>query len=89
VLASVGAANRDPAVFQDPDKLDIRRDAGKHLAFGYGGHYCLGAALARMEGEIAVGTLLRRFPNLRLATKKLRWRSGVTFRGLHELSLCF
>ena len=87
LLASVGAANRDPAVFADPDKLDIRRKDNRHLSFGVGGHFCLGAALARMEAEIAIATLIRRFPNLRLARRKVRWRKGLTFRGLHELPL--
>ena len=87
VLASVGSANRDPAVFPDPDKLDLRRKENKHLAFGTGIHFCLGAALARMEGEIVIGTLVRRFPNMKLLTKKPRWRKGITFRGVHALEL--
>jgi cytochrome P450 len=87
LLASLGAANRDPLVFPDPDRFDIRRKDNKHLAFGSGIHFCLGASLARMEAEIAIATLITRYPNLKLATKKLRWRKGITFRGLHELPL--
>jgi cytochrome P450 len=90
VLAS---ANRDTAVFSlaqretNPDQLDITRPDNKHLAFGLGIHYCLGAPLARLEGKIALGTLFARFPNLRLArpTDQLEWRAGVLFRGLKRL----
>jgi pimeloyl-[acyl-carrier protein] synthase len=86
-LASVGSANRDLAVFANPDQLDLRRADNKHLSFGTGIHFCLGAALARMEGAIVIGTLVRRFPNLKLLTKKPRWRKGITFRGVHALEL--
>jgi cytochrome P450 len=87
VLASVGSANRDPRVFKNPDQLDLRRTENKHLSFGTGIHFCLGAALARMEGEIVIGTLVRRFPNLKLLTGKPRWRKGITFRGVQSLEL--
>src|SRR5262249_51043879 len=65
VLVVIAAANRDPARFPCPDALDITRADNKPIAFGHGIHYCLGAPLARLEGEIAIGTLLRRMPNLR------------------------
>jgi cytochrome P450 PksS len=87
VFAVIASANRDERQFADPDKLDITREPNKHLAFGLGAHYCLGAALARMEGQIAISTLRRRAPGLRLAVEPgaLRWRSGLVLRGLKAL----
>ena len=88
VMAMLSSANRDEAMFKDPDRLDITRDPNRHLAFGVGMHYCLGAPLARMEGAIALNTLLARFPNLKLAIppQDVRWRPSVAgFRGLMEL----
>ncbi|MFC7545685.1 cytochrome P450 [Plantactinospora sp. GCM10030261] len=87
VLVSLISANRDPAQHPDPDRLDIRRDAAGHLAFGHGIHYCLGAPLARLEGEIAFGALLARFPDLTLAREpaELTWRPSSLIRGLVEL----
>jgi cytochrome P450 family 107 subfamily K polypeptide 1 len=85
-----GSANRDERHFEDPDTLDIGRDPNRHLAFGRGGvHHCLGAPLARMEGQIAINALLRRFPHLRLAVvpETLRWRQGLFLRGLRRLPL--
>jgi pimeloyl-[acyl-carrier protein] synthase len=87
VLGCVGAANRDPARFADPDRLDIQRPDNKHLSFGTGIHFCLGAALARMEAQIALAALIERFPKMRLATNKLHWMKGLTFRGVKELRL--
>ena len=86
VLVSLAAANRDPARFAAPDRVDVgRRDA--HLGFGHGPHFCLGAPLARMEGRIALSLLLERFPSLSLAVppEALRWREGLFLRGLEAL----
>jgi cytochrome P450 len=88
VLAVLGSANRDERHFEDPDSLDLVRDPNRHLAFGRGGvHHCLGAPLARMEGQIALNALLRRFPRARLASETLRWRGGLFLRGLERLPL--
>jgi len=89
ILAGLGAANRDPAQFPDPDRLDIRRADNKHLAFGQGIHFCLGATLARLEAEIAIGSLAAMFPTLTLAARKLKWHKGLTFRGIASLPLKF
>jgi cytochrome P450 PksS len=87
VLAALGSANHDETQFRDPETLDITREPNRHLAFGMGAHFCLGAPLARLEGRIALTTLFRRFPDLRLgrALESLRWRRGLLFRGLEEL----
>ena len=91
VMAVIAAADHEPERFPDPDALDITRTDNKHLAFGKGIHHCLGAPLARMEGQIAIGTLLRRMPNLRLkgTPKSLTWRPGLIFRGLQGLPVEF
>jgi hypothetical protein len=88
-VALIGAANRDPAHFPDPDRLDITRSDNRHLAFGWGIHFCLGAPLARLEGQIAIGTLLRRFPRLALAADRVEWRETSTLRGLRALPVTF
>ena len=80
----VGAAHRDPAAFGDPDRLDLSRDEARPLSFGGGPHFCMGASLARMEGEIAIGALLRRFPRLELAAEPVR-ATTFTLRGLSSL----
>jgi len=83
----LGAANRDPAQFADPWRLDLGRANPRHLAFGGGIHYCLGAPLARLEGEIAFGTLARRLPNLTLAGPEPTYRDNMTLRGLERLEV--
>ena len=84
VLLLIGAANRDPDAFPDPDVLDLSRTARSHMSFGRGIHHCLGAPLARMEGQVAFGKLLERFPHMRLAGKP-RFRDRVVLRGLQSL----
>jgi cytochrome P450 PksS len=87
VTAVVASANRDERQFPNPDLLDITREPNRHVTFGLGTHFCLGAALARLEGQIAIDTLLRRAPGLRLAVapQDLHWRRGVFLRGLEAL----
>jgi cytochrome P450 len=87
VLCVTSSANHDPDRFADPDRLDVGRDPGGHVAFGHGIHYCLGAPLARLEGEIAFGALLARFPGLSLAVEPshLRWRPSSLIHGLETL----
>jgi cytochrome P450 len=89
VVAAIGAANRDPAHFVDPDRLDVTRRDIRHIAFGYGIHFCLGAPLARVEGQIALGTLLRRAPRLALAEPTPEWRESSVLRGLRALRVTF
>jgi len=87
VVAMIGSANHDETQFRDPEVLDLTRQPNKHLAFGQGAHFCLGAPLARMEGQIALTTLFRRFPELRLAVEpaSLHWRKSLIVRGLEQL----
>lgn len=91
VITMLNAADRDPARFADPDRLDIARADTRHLAFGRGPHFCLGAPLARLEGEIALETLFRRLPGLRLAVprEQLEWRATPTFRRLEALPVAW
>ncbi|MFC9127353.1 cytochrome P450 [Streptomyces sp. NPDC057099] len=89
VLLSLAAANRDPARFPDPDRLDLGRDTSGHLALGHGIHHCLGAPLARAETEIALAALLERFPDLALATDAPRWRPSLRARGLVALPVTY
>ncbi|HEY0735010.1 MAG TPA: cytochrome P450 [Herpetosiphonaceae bacterium] len=91
VRAVLSSANRDEEHFNNPDTLDLTREPNRHLAFGQGIHYCLGAPLARLEGQIAINTLLHRMPKLRLAVapEQLRWRRGLSLRGLEQLPVAF
>jgi cytochrome P450 len=89
VIAVMAAANRDPSRFPEPDRLDLGRQDNRHLAFGWAGHFCFGAPLARMEAQIAFGTLLRRLPELHLEPEPLTWRENLGQRGLKALPVSF
>lgn len=85
VIAVMGAANRDPERFAEPDRLDLARGDNRHLAFGWAAHFCFGAALARLEGQIAFTAILSRWPQLRLGEQRLEWRHNLGLRGLRAL----
>jgi pimeloyl-[acyl-carrier protein] synthase len=85
IVVGLGAANRDPDVFEAPDELRLDRQPNPHVAFGDGIHYCLGALLARAQGAIALPRLLRRFPDLRVESGSLQWRRNIVVRGLQHL----
>lgn len=89
VMLALGSANRDERTFENPDDLDITRSPNRHLAFGMGMHFCLGAPLARLEGQIAVHMLVQRFPQMQLAVPmdQLQWRNSVGVRGLKSLPI--
>jgi pimeloyl-[acyl-carrier protein] synthase len=89
VIAVLGAANRDPERFPNPDRFDIGRPDNRHVAFGWAGHFCFGAPLARMEGRVAFETLLRRMPQLTLEPQPLTWQENLCYRGLTALPVRF
>jgi cytochrome P450 len=89
VFLMINAANRDPRHFDDPERVNIRRDPNRHIAFGYGLHFCIGAPLARLEAQIAIPALLRRLPDLALTTDELPWLDSLVFRGVRSLALTF
>jgi pimeloyl-[acyl-carrier protein] synthase len=89
VIAVMGAANRDPERFEDPDRLDLRRADNRHVAFAWASHFCFGAPLARLEGQIVLSTMLRRLPQLELATERVEWRPNLGLRGLTALPIHF
>jgi cytochrome P450 len=86
VTFSLVAANRDPAHFETPDRVDLTRPGNDHLAFGFGGHFCLGAPLARIEGQIAIQTMITRFPSLELVDQPT-WRADRVGHGLEALNV--
>ena len=91
VMAALLAANRDPAEFPDPNRFDITREPNRHIAFGSGIHYCVGAPLARLEGTIAISTLLRRLPHLELAVpaEQLVWNDSILLHGMSAMPVKF
>ena len=89
VMPFIGAADRDPSQFSDPDRLDLGRTDNRHIAFGWGIHFCLGAPLARVEGQIAIDTLVRRLPRLTLVDDEPEHRQSLTLRGLKALPVTF
>ncbi len=88
IFAMLNAANRDPKVFEQPEQLVLARTDNRHLAFGYGPHFCLGAPLARLEAEIGIAALLDRCPRLALADAAPVWSDSFVLRGVRALRVC-
>jgi cytochrome P450 len=89
IMAVMGAANRDPERFPDPDRLDIARQDNRHVAFAWGNHFCFGAPLARLEAQVVFDTILRRLPELDLIPEPITWRENLGLRGLTKLNISF
>jgi cytochrome P450 len=89
VILSLAAANRDPAQFSDPDRFDIIRENNRHIALGHGTHYCMGAALGRLEGEVAVGVIVNRLPNIRVDHDSITREPNIIFRSLKSMRITF
>jgi cytochrome P450 len=89
IFAMLNAANRDPRVFEDPDGIDLGRKENRHLAFGHGIHFCLGAPLARLEGRFAIEAILRRFRSLTLLDSAPPWSDSLVLRGVKSLRVSF
>ena len=87
IILGLGAGNRDPEQFADPEVFDIGRGESRHLSFSQGIHFCLGAQLARLEGQLAILGLMQRFPKLRLAAESIEWGDNVVLRGMLALPL--
>jgi cytochrome P450 len=85
VIVLLGSANRDPEVFDEPDRLDVARSENRHVSFSLGVHHCLGAQLARLEAQIAIGALVERFDHIELATPRVEWGDNAILRGLKAL----
>ena len=85
IVLLIGAANRDPVAFAEPDRLDVGRSEGSHISFGRGIHHCIGAPLARLEGRVFFEVLLERFASMRLLAERPVYRGGVVLRGLESL----
>lgn len=89
VMLGLGASNRDPKHFPNPNAFDITRKAERILSFGFGSHFCIGAALARMETQLTLEALISRTPNLHIATETFDWRPNISMPGLHSLPVSF
>ncbi|MEO5728551.1 MAG: cytochrome P450, partial [Byssovorax sp.] len=89
VVGLIHAGNRDPAVFEDPDRLDVTRKGARNLALGHGIHYCIGAALARLEAQVALSAIITRLPELRLSSEVQEWIPSIVVHGLAALPVTF